>query len=69
MYTITKVPEGSILTCKNCTHIESVSQFSLSLGSKRTQAAQAMQSHSREKRPARLRKLLPKKHEVLASQR
>jgi hypothetical protein len=67
MYTIRKVPEGIILTCKNCTHIESVSQFSLSLGSQRTQAARAMQAHSRDKHPARLCKLLPKKYEVLAS--
>jgi hypothetical protein len=67
MYTIRKVPEGIILTCKKCTHIESVSQFSLSLRSQRTQAARAMQAHSRDKHPARLRKLLPKKYEVLAS--
>ena len=45
MYTISKVPEGIILTCKNCTHIESTSQFKLSLGSQRTQAARAMQAH------------------------
>jgi hypothetical protein len=67
MYTITKVPEGIILTCKRCTHVESVSQFSLSLGNQRTQAAQAMQAHSRDKHPAKLRELLPNKYEVLAS--
>jgi hypothetical protein len=67
MYTITKVPEGIILTCKKCTHIERVSQFNQSLGSQRTQAARAMQVHSRDKHPARLRKHLPNKYEVLAS--
>jgi hypothetical protein len=67
MYTISKFPEGVILTCKNCNHIESVSQFSLSLGSQRTQAARAMQAHSRDKHPAKLLELLPKKYEVLAS--
>jgi hypothetical protein len=67
MYTISQVPEGVILTCKNCTHIESVSQFNLSLGSRRTQAARAMQAHSHDKHPARLLKLLPKNYEVLAS--
>lgn len=67
MYTISKVLDDIILTCKKCTHIESVSQFSLSLGSQRTQAARAMQAHSRGKHPAGLRKLLPKKYEALAS--
>ena len=67
MYTISKVPEGIILTCKSCTHMESVSQFNLSLGSQRTQAARSMQIHSREKHPAGLVKLRPKKYEVLAS--
>ena len=67
MYTINKVPEGIILTCKNCTHIESVSQFNLNLGSQRTQAARAMQAHSRAEHKAGLLKLLPKKYEVLAS--
>jgi hypothetical protein len=67
MYTISKAPEGVILTCKNCPHIESVGQFNLSLGSQRTQAARAMQAHCRDEHPARLSKLLPKKYEVLAS--
>jgi hypothetical protein len=67
MYTIRKVPEGIILTCKKCTHIESVNRFSLSLGSQRTQAARAMQAHFREKHDAGLLGLLPKKYEVLAS--
>ena len=67
MYTISKVPEGIILTCRNCTHIESVSHFNLSLGSQRTQAARAMQAHSRAEHNPGLLKLLPKKYEVLAS--
>jgi hypothetical protein len=67
MYTISKVLEGVILTCKKCTHIESVSQFNLSLGSQRTQAARAMQAHFRNEHNAEMLGLLPKKYEVLAS--
>lgn len=67
MYTISRVLEGTILTCNKCTHIESVSQFSLSLGSQRTQAARAMQAHFRDKHKAGLLARLPKKYEVLAS--
>jgi len=68
MYTIGRVPEGVILTCQDCTHIEHVSHFSLSLGSQRTQAAQAMQAHSRhEHNTGPLLELLPNKYEVLAS--
>ena len=68
MYTIGRVPEGVILTCKNCNHTERVSHFSLSLGSQRTQAAQAMQAHSRHEHNAGpLLDLLPNKYEVLAS--
>jgi hypothetical protein len=68
MYTISKILEGIILTCQDCTHVERVSQFNLSLGSQRTQAAQAMQAHSRHEHNAvPLRELLPNKYEVLAS--
>jgi len=68
MYTINKVPDDIILTCQDCTHIERVSQFNLSLGSQRTQAAQAMQAHSRHEHNAGpLLDLLPNKYEVLAS--
>jgi hypothetical protein len=68
MYTISKVLEGIILTCQDCTHIERVSQFNLSLGSQRTQAAQAMQAHSRhEHNTGPLLELLRNKCEVLAS--
>jgi hypothetical protein len=68
MYTIRKILEDIILTCQDCTHIERVSQFSLSLGSQRTQAAQAMQAHTRqEHHTGPLLELLPNKYEVLAS--
>jgi hypothetical protein len=68
MYTISKVLEDIILTCQDCTHVERVSQFNLSLGSQRTQAAQAMQAHSRhEHTTGQLLELLPNKYEVLAS--
>jgi hypothetical protein len=68
MYTIGKVLEDIILTCKNCNHTERVSQFNLSLGSQRTQAAQAMQAHSRRKHnTGPLLEPLPNKYEVLAS--
>ena len=68
MYTISKVLEDIILTCQDCTHIERVSQFNLSLGSQRTQAAQAMQTNSRhEHYTGPLLELLPNKYEVLAS--
>jgi hypothetical protein len=68
MYTIRKIQEDIILTCQDCAHIERVSQFSLSLGSQRTQAAQAMQAHSRHEHNAGpLLELLPNKYEVLAS--
>jgi hypothetical protein len=68
MYTISKVLEGVILTCQDCAHIERVSQFNLCLGSQRTQAAQAMQAHSRqEHHMGSLLERLPNKYEVLAS--
>ena len=68
MYTISKTLEGIVLTCQDCTHIERVSHFSLSLGSQRTQAAQAMQAHSRHEHYAGpLLELLPNRYEVLAS--
>jgi hypothetical protein len=52
MYTISRVSEGLILTCRDCTHIERVMDFNLSLGSHRTQAARATQAHSRDKHNA-----------------
>ena len=66
MYAIGKVSEGTILIRRDCGHIESVSQFNLSIGSPHTQAAQAMQAHSRAKHNAAPVKLFPKKFGVLA---
>jgi hypothetical protein len=66
MYTISKsVPEGIILTCRKCAHIERVSQFSLRLGSQRTQAARAMQAHSRDKHNASTLVQIPKNYGVM----
>jgi hypothetical protein len=47
MYTISKNTEGVVLICHGCAHIEQVAGFSESLGSRRTQAARAMQTHAR----------------------
>jgi hypothetical protein len=66
MYTIGKVSEGIVLICRDCGHIEHVSQFNMSLGSQRTQAARAMQRHARDKHNAALLKSLPKDYGVMA---
>jgi hypothetical protein len=66
MYTIGKVPEGIVLICRNCGHIEHVSQFNVSLGSQRTQAARAMQAHVREQHNGPLLTRLPKNYGVMA---
>jgi hypothetical protein len=52
MYKISKDPEGVLLVCHNCAHIERVNTFDESFGSQRTQAARAMQNHSRDKHGA-----------------
>jgi hypothetical protein len=62
MYTIGKVSEGIILICRVCGHIERVSQFNVSLGSQRTQAARAMQAHARGQHNAALLTSLPKRY-------
>jgi hypothetical protein len=66
MYTIGNTSEGIILICQDCGHIEHVSQFNLSFGSRRTQAARAMQAHAHDKHNAGLLKLLPKNYGVMA---
>jgi hypothetical protein len=38
---------GVVLACKACSHIERVNEFDDRLGSRRTQAAQAMLTHTR----------------------
>jgi hypothetical protein len=49
MYKISKDRDGIFLLCHDCSHVERVNAFNESLGSPRTQAARAMQSHSRRK--------------------
>jgi ribosome-binding protein aMBF1 (putative translation factor) len=49
MYKITKDGDGVALVCHDCSHVERVNSFDERLGSRRTQAARAMQSHSRDK--------------------
>jgi len=48
MYTISKDPDGVVLVCHDCSHVERIDGFDKSVGSQRTQAARAMQIHSRE---------------------
>jgi hypothetical protein len=52
MYKIRKEPDGVVLLCHNCSHLEHIDSFNESLGSRRTQAARAMQNHSRDKHGA-----------------
>jgi len=47
MYRITKDPDGIVLVCHDCAHVERIDGFDKSVGSRRTQAARAMQIHSR----------------------
>jgi hypothetical protein len=46
VYTIGKTSEGIVLICQDCGHFERVNQFDPHIGSQRTQAARAMQTHS-----------------------
>jgi hypothetical protein len=48
MYTISRDPDGIVLVCHDCSHVERIDGFDKSVGSQRTQAARAMQVHSRE---------------------
>jgi len=48
MYTISQDPDGVVLVCHECPHVERIDAFDKSLGSRRTQAARAMQIHSRD---------------------
>jgi hypothetical protein len=48
MYTIERSKTGGVvLECKACSHVERVNEFNGRLGSRRTQAAQAMLNHTR----------------------
>jgi hypothetical protein len=48
MYTVSKDPDGIVLVCHDCPYVERIDAFDKSLGSRRTQAARAMQIHSRD---------------------
>ena len=48
MYMISRDDSGVILICLECPHIEGVSMFDGNLGSRRTQAAQAMLKHTQK---------------------
>jgi hypothetical protein len=53
MYSIERGKTGGVvLECKACSHVERIDAFNESLGSRRTQAARAMQNHSRDKHGA-----------------
>jgi len=48
MYNIERGKTGGVvLECKACSHVERVNEFDDRLGSRRTQAAQAMLTHTR----------------------
>jgi hypothetical protein len=48
MYNISRSDSGGVvLKCKTCSHSENVNEFDERLGSRRTQAAQAMLNHTR----------------------
>ena len=49
MYKISKEPDGVVLLCRNCAHVERIDAFNENSGNRRTQAARAMQDHSRDK--------------------
>jgi hypothetical protein len=52
MYKISKDHDEVILLCHDCSHVERIDAFSESSGNRRTQAARAMQNHSRDKHGA-----------------
>jgi len=65
MYTISKDVGGVVLICHDCPHTERVNGFSETLGSRRTQAARAMQNHSQDKhRTGSVLSAIPKKPAV-----
>jgi|ERR1017187_7488830 hypothetical protein len=49
MYKISKDPDGIVLLCHDCSHVERIDLFDEGGGNRRTQAARAMQNHSRDK--------------------
>jgi hypothetical protein len=52
MYKISKDHDGVSLLCHDCSHVERIDAFNENSGNRRTQAARAMQNHSREKHGA-----------------
>jgi hypothetical protein len=48
MYEISKYPDVIVLVCHDCPHVERIDLFDESVGNRRTQAARAMQNHSRD---------------------
>ena len=63
---ISKESDGVALLCHDCSHVERIDLFDKSVGSRRTQAARAMQNHSRDKHGAgSVLKPIPKNCEVM----
>ena len=52
MYAIKRDQDGVFLLCSTCNHVERVKDFDGRLGSQRTQAAQAMNTHIQTHRDA-----------------
>jgi hypothetical protein len=52
MYKISKDHGYVMLLCHDCAHVERVDAFNENSGNRRTQAARAMQNHSRDKHGA-----------------
>jgi hypothetical protein len=65
MYEISKDTDGVVLLCRKCSHVERIDAFNESLGSRRTQAARAMQSHSRSKHGGSVLKPISKNYGVM----
>jgi hypothetical protein len=57
---------GVVLKCKACSHSERVNEFDERLGSRRTQAARAMQAHTRDRHNGVPLTRLPKNYGVMA---
>jgi hypothetical protein len=65
MYKISKDRDGIFLLCHDCSHVERINAFNESLGSSRTQAARAMQGHSRSKHGGSVLKPIPQNYGVM----
>jgi hypothetical protein len=65
MYEISKDHDGIFLLCHDCSHVERVNAFNAILGSRRTQAARAMQSHSRRKHDESVLKPISKNYGIM----